>query len=218
MLKIGIIGDHNLFRTGLRLFVESLGSFRVVLDAENHEKFFAGLGEGEVDLLLFHIKITDTANVMAYMSYRAKFPWIKVLIISQLEDRYGWERALELRADGVIAKDSEPEVLLEALHNIENKGFYAHESAEEYTRPESLKGDSFFASMEAAFYFTNREIEIIKLACMQLSSLEIGARLFISDRTVEKHRKRIMEKTGSKNFIGVIIFALKANAFSLKDL
>jgi DNA-binding CsgD family transcriptional regulator len=64
---------------------------------------------------------------------------------------------------------------------------------------------------------TDREIEIIKMACVELSSKEIADRLCISARTVENHRKRIMEKTRTKNFIGVVLYALKINAIALED-
>ncbi|MBC8884038.1 helix-turn-helix transcriptional regulator [Flavobacterium piscinae] len=65
---------------------------------------------------------------------------------------------------------------------------------------------------------TTREIEIILMACKELSSIEIGDKLCISTRTVEKHRKRIMEKTESKNFIGVVLYALKTNAIHLDNI
>ena len=63
-----------------------------------------------------------------------------------------------------------------------------------------------------------RELDVIKLACREHSSSEIAEKLFISVRTVETHRKRIMEKTQSKNFIGVVLFILKQGLIAVEEL
>ena len=73
-------------------------------------------------------------------------------------------------------------------------------------------------SLSSEISFTSREIEIIKMIAQEMSSKDIGDALFISNRTVEKHRIKIMEKTSAKNFIGVVLFALRANLIQLNEL
>ena len=63
-----------------------------------------------------------------------------------------------------------------------------------------------------------RELDVIKLACREFSSSEIAEKLFLSVRTVEAHRKRIMEKTQSKNFIGVVLFILRQGLIGMDEL
>ena len=74
------------------------------------------------------------------------------------------------------------------------------------------------ADVFANSVLTPREVEIIKLAAREMSNVDIGKRLFISDRTVETHRRHIIDKLQAKNFIGVIVNALRKNIISLSDL
>jgi DNA-binding CsgD family transcriptional regulator len=78
------------------------------------------------------------------------------------------------------------------------------------------KMDSRHLNLDACL--TTREIEIIKMVASEMNSKEIGEALFISNRTVEQHRKRIMDKTSSKNFIGVVLYALRTNLIELPEV
>ena len=147
-------------------------------------------------------------------------PEIKILIISQLASKEVVHQIMECGANGFFTKNSPPEQLEHAIKSVMDKDYYFDLELSTVLREALLwqmdSGDE--VRVEEKIVLTAREIEVIKLASMQLSSAQIGDLLCISDRTVEKHRKRIMEKTGSKNFIGVILYALKTNAILLSEI
>ena len=147
-------------------------------------------------------------------------PDVKILIVSQLTTKEAVHKIMDCGANGFFTKNSPPELLEQAIKGIMNKDYYFDMELAAVVREAILwekKVQSNF-NFTQKINLTGREVEIILMACKEMSSIEIGDKLCISTRTVEKHRKRIMEKTESKNFIGVVLYALKCNAIYLEDI
>jgi DNA-binding NarL/FixJ family response regulator len=127
---------------------------------------------------------------------------------------------MECGANGFFTKNSPPELLEQAIRGVINNDYYFDMELASVVREAILwqKKVNISNSSTPKVLLSSREIEIILMACKEMSSFEIGDKLCISSRTVEKHRKRIMEKTDSKNFIGVVLFALKNNSIYLDEL
>jgi DNA-binding NarL/FixJ family response regulator len=125
---------------------------------------------------------------------------------------------MEIGANGYFTKNSSPDMLDQAIHNVLEKDYYFDISLSTVIREALLwKKKRVTFSDTPNVHLTPREIEIIQLASQEKCSKEIADLLNISTRTVEKHRKHIMDKTMSKNFIGVVLFALKRNFIKLDD-
>lgn len=144
---------------------------------------------------------------------------IKILIISQLTSKEVIHHVMECGADGFCSKNSSSEHLEIAIRKIMEHDYYFDNELGSVIRDAILwdknEGQSYYFTKSISL--TEREIDIIKMACAEYSSKEIANKLFISTRTVENHRKRIMEKTQAKNFIGVILYTLKINAINIED-
>jgi DNA-binding NarL/FixJ family response regulator len=144
---------------------------------------------------------------------------LKVVILSQLTSKEAVHQVMEIGANGYFTKNSSPDILEDAIRNVFDKDYYFDIALSTVIREALLwkrKRNTFFDT--PSVHLTTREIEIIQLATKEKCSKEIADLLNISTRTVEKHRKHIMEKTDSKNFIGVILYALKKDIISLDDL
>lgn len=220
MLRIGIVDDHQLFRKSLSLLVDSFDGTKVVLEAENGLQLFEMLEFIPLDLLLLDIQMPQMDGYETCQILRKKYPDIKVLIVSQLATRESIHKVMELGAHGFFSKNSNPEQLELAIMNIYEKDFYFGQELGTVLKEAILwqKNYKIDDHILSTAQISARELDVIKLACREYSSSEIAEKLFISVRTVETHRKRIMEKTQSKNFIGVVLFILKQGLITVEEL
>lgn len=181
---------------------------------------FLKFAETEViDVVLLDIQMPILDGYEVCKRLKLINPEPKILIISQLTSKEAIHQIMECGANGFFTKNSSPELLESAIRNVVERDYYFDVELGAVIREAILWEKKVHYNLDLTVHvsLTAREIEIIKMASLEMSSKEIGDKLCISTRTVEKHRKRIMEKTVSKNFIGVILYALKTNAISLND-
>ena len=219
MLQIGLVDDHRLFRKSLALLIDSIEGATVVLQAGNGKELLEQLESTPVDLVLLDIQMPEMDGFETCKQLRKQYPHVKILIISQLTTKESIHRVMELGANGFFSKDAEPEKLEKAIKDIRAKDYFFDDDLASVIREAILWEKRLPANLLASpVAITHREMEVIRLACQELSSAEIAEKLFINVRTVETHRKRIMEKTESKNFIGVVLFALRHGLLLMEEL
>lgn len=217
MLRIGLVDDHRLFRKSLALLVDTIEGAEVVLQAGNGKELFEQLESVSLDLVLLDIQMPEMDGYETCKLLRKNYPDIKILIISQLTTKESIHKVMELGANGFYSKDAEPEKLEKAIKSIKEKEYFFDEDLAVVIREAILWEKRLPTNrLTAPISISHREMEVIRLACKELTSDEIADRLCINVRTVETHRKRIMEKTNTKNFIGVILYVLR-NGLLLVD-
>ncbi|MFT3794875.1 response regulator [Flavobacterium sp.] len=219
MLRIAIADDHRLFRKGLAGLLNSFENVSVVLEAENGLKLLESMESIPIDLLITDLQMPQMDGFETCKTVRQLYPEVKILVVSQLTTKEAIYQIMQIGVHGYFSKDSNPDQLQEAVFSIRDKDFYFGQELGAVIREAILwekKNKNQSVKQEAAL--TKREIEVIQMACKEYSSLEIAEKLFINVRTVETHRKKIMEKTESKNFIGVVLYALKHNLVRMEDL
>lgn len=225
-MKVAIVDDHQLFRKSLAHLLNSFEGIEVVFQANNGKEFLDKIENFEIDLVLLDIQMPEMNGFETCKIVRNKYPSIFVLILSQLTTKESIHSVMELGAHGFFTKNSDPEQLQVAIRSIKENGYYFGSELGSVMREIILweKKNTVEEPAIKAIYeidedcLTTREVEIIKLICNGNSSKKISDVLNINIRTVETHRKHIMEKTKSKNFIGVVIFALKYQLISLNDI
>lgn len=219
MIRIALVDDHQLFRKSLSSLLDSSDDFEIIHDTDDGLHFVEYAQAENIDIVLLDIQMPILNGFEVCKRLKMMNPEIKILIISQLTSKEVIHHIMECGADGFCSKNSSPEHLEIAIRKIMEHDYYFDNELSSVIRDAILwdknerNSFDFFKSVS----LTEREIEIIKMACAELSSKEIADRLCISIRTVENHRMRIMEKTKTKNFIGVILYALKINAITLED-
>ncbi len=140
------------------------------------------------------------------------FPEMKILILSVHEDENFITRLIERGAHGYLVKDSNPQEVYDAIVSIHNKGSYINErtlKAIQHNMGKKIK------PRRMPVQITRREEEILQLVCQQYTAEEIGERLFISVKTVNGHRNNLLQKTGSRNVTGLVMYAIKNNIVQL---
>ena len=214
-IKIGLIEDQKLFREGIRSIINSEFGFEVVFESPDGFSVIDRLKETDV---IPHIMLVDLSlpskdghecngwHVLAELQQH--FPEIKSIILSANEDNYLISKMIEEGAQGYLVKDSDPEEVFKAMREVYLNGSYINKRALNAIQAK-LNGK---VAIPLGFdELTIREVEVLRLICEQMTSEEIGERLFISPKTVNGHRNNLLQKTGSKNVTGLVMYAVKHN-------
>lgn len=220
MIRIALVDDHQLFRKSLASLLESSIDFDIIYDTDNGLHFLEYVKAENIDVVLLDIQMPILNGFEVCKRLKMINPDIKILIISQLTSKEVIHYVMECGADGFCSKNSSPEHLEIAIRKIMEHDYYFDNELGSVIRDAILwdKNSNLYFDFSKSVTFTKREVEIIKMVCREMSTKQIANSLFISSRTVDNHKKNIMNKTQTKNFVGVILFALKINAISLEDL
>lgn len=220
MIKVAHIDDHTLLRKSLKLVVDSFEGMQVVCETESGDELLDYLNHNEVDILLLDIQMPGVDGYQICKIIKEKFPELKILTVSQLTTHEAVSKIMEYGAHGFFTKNAPPEQLETAIRSVMEKDYYFDMTLSAILK-EAIHWSERFDSTTpktTAVELTLKEIEIIKWATQGLSSKEIAEKMFISRNSVETHRKNIMNKTRCKNFLGVVIWALKHKIISLDEI
>ncbi len=217
MIKIALVDDHQLFRKSLAMTLTSFGGVEVVNDTDDGNQLLDFLEEKPVDIVLIDLQMPKMDGFELCSEIKTHFPNIKILIVSQLTTKEAIHKVMELGVNGFFTKNSPPEQLEQAIKSLLDKEYYFDIELSTVLREAYLWDKKYRAYKKPTgqVNLTPREIEILELSSLEMSSKEIADKLCISIRTVEAHRVNIMEKTSSKNFIGCIVYAIKNHHISI---
>lgn len=207
--KIGIADDHALFRKGLAALLDDFEGMEVVLEAENGEHLLERLKFAQPDLLLLDLDMPEMDGRTVLPIVREQFPDMRVLIVTMHDHEAMILQVMELGASGYLLKGMDPEELESAIQSVARTGFYLSDKVSRVMLQRVVGKTTFKQPIAEADQLTRREVEVMELVCRECTNAEIAERLFISPRTVEGHRQRIIQKIGAKNTIGMVIFAIK---------
>lgn len=215
-INLAIADDHKIFRNGLKAMLEDYPDFNLLIEASNGKELIGQLTTHTPDVILMDIKMPEMDGMQTTAYVNQHFKQIKILALSMHnEDKYIVDM-MKAGASGYLLKNAEPEEIIEAISTVYNKGFYFNEHLS-VTLIKQLVGPSSYndSSNQQSVDLNDREIEVLKLVCQEHSNQEIADKIFLSVRTVEGYRARLFEKTGSKNLVGLVIFAIKKGIISV---
>ena len=216
LINLAIVDDHKIFRNGLKATLEDCPDFKLLIEASNGKELIGLLATHKPDVILMDIKMPEMDGMQTTAYIHQHFKDIKVLALSMHnEDKYIVDM-MKAGASGYLLKNAEPEEIIDAIATVYNKGFYFNEHLS-VTLIKQLVGPGSHneAGMHPTVDLNDREIEILRLVCQECSNQEIADKIFLSVRTVEGYRARLFEKTGSKNLVGLVIFAIKRGIISV---
>ncbi|MEO3402576.1 response regulator transcription factor [Mucilaginibacter sp. CAU 1740] len=208
-IKLGIVDDHKIFRNGLKATLEECEDFEIILEASNGKELVGLLATKTPDVILMDIKMPEMDGIQTATHVHQHFKDIKILALSMFnEDKYIVDM-MKAGASGYLLKNAEPEEIIEAVSTVYSKGFYFNEHLSITLIKQLVGNDPSESAASNKTDLNEREIEVLKLVCQECSNQEIADKIFLSVRTVEGYRARLFEKTGSKNLVGLVIYAIK---------
>ncbi len=211
-IKILLADDHHMIRHGFKAFLES-EQFDIVAEAKNGKEALELLKEQEVNVLVTDIMMPEMDGIELCKTVSADYPQINILALTMMDESHNIKKMLNAGAKGYILKDCTQEELRQAIITVsEGKNYFSQEVTsiimEGLTAQPTPK-----KRLVAEIPLTKRELEILHLICKEQSNQEIAEQLFISPRTVEAHKRNILEKTGCKNSAGLVLYALERKLF-----
>jgi DNA-binding NarL/FixJ family response regulator len=212
-LKVIIVEDHSIFREGLKKVLEKINNVEVIGEAENGAIFLELLKKGIPDIVLMDIKMPVMGGIEATEKALQLYPNLKVIVLSMFgEEEYLYTLIMH-GISGFLLKNTSNVTLGRAIQMVSE--------GQQYFSPE-LNGKlakrlKQYSSQEIP-QFTPRETEVLQLLAKGFNTEEITAKLYISKRTVEGYRTKLLQKTDSNNTINLIIFALRNKLIILDEL
>ena len=204
--KVIIVDDHTLFRNGLRILLNTLDEYQVIGEASNGKQFLELLVKEVPDLVLLDINMPVMDGIEAATIAQKLYPELKIITLSMYGEEDYYYKMVNAGVKGFVLKNSDIKEVRTALDVVYDGGsFFSSELLQNLVN--SLKSSS--KSKESHTELSEREMEILILICQGLSNQEIGDKLFISKRTVDKHRANILEKSESKNTAQLVVYAIK---------
>ena len=185
--KIVVVDDHTLFRNGLRTLLDATEGFTVIGEASNGEEFLAMLPTIEPDVVLLDIEMPRMNGIVAAEEALKRYPGLKIITLSMYGDEDYYFKMVSFGVKGFILKNSEIKEVVTAIETV-------------------VDGGSYF-SQELLFNLVSN----LKSTPSSVPNSEIADSLFISKRTVDKHRSNILAKTGCKNTANLVVYAIKNN-------
>ena len=204
-IKIILTDDHQLFRNGLRILLDVFPEFEVVGEASNGEEFLQLIKNCEADVVLMDINMPVMDGVEATRRGLKLCPSLNVIALSMYGEEEYYYKMVDAGAKGFLLKDSDISEVKEAIITINKGGSYFSQELLYYViqKIKIRETESKMANL------SKREKEILFKICEGNSNQEIAESLFISKRTVDKHRANLLSKTNSKNTASLILFAIK---------
>ena len=202
--RIILVDDHSLFRNGLRGLLEHCAGCHVVGEAASGEEFLAMIDRVEADIVFMDFAMPGLDGAQTTERALARHPELRIITLSMFGEESYYSRMVEAGAKGFLLKDSDIGDVLEAVETVMEGGSYFSPQL-----LSSLTGRMRSREDAADDQLSSREREILVAVCRGLSNQEIADELFISKRTVDKHRANILEKTGCKNTASLVVYAIR---------
>lgn len=216
MIHILLVEDHAMVRAGLRALLERAGDIKIVGEAANGQEAIEMTKALKPNLLVMDIMMPRLNGIQAAEQIRLlKLP-VSILLLSMHSDEGLIHQAMQSGIKGFVLKTAVSEELLEAIHAVaQGKTFLSKSISsivmDRITRPQPRMTD------DPLYTLSPREKEIMQLVAEEHTSSEIGKILFISEKTVEKHRANLMDKLHVRNLAGLVRLAVKYGLID-KDL
>ena len=209
MYRIVLAEDHLLVREGIKKIIEDFADLEVVGEVSDGLQLLDFLKRLPVNMAILDISMPNLPGIEATKEIKKNFPAVKVLILTMHKKREYLNDALAAGADGYLLKEDAAKELLSAIQKIRQEEIYVSPllSAELVTLYAQTRRR--LPHLPAEETLTPREIEIIKLIAEGKSSKEIGALLFLSFRTIQNHRTKIMRKLKLKKNIDLVKYAIQ---------
>jgi DNA-binding NarL/FixJ family response regulator len=217
-IKLVIADDHEIYRSGLALMLSKENQLELAGQAWDGKELVELAGRIHPDIIITDIKMPRMDGIEATRVLLEQNPTQKIIALSMFDEENLIVEMLEAGAKGYLLKNADKQEILEAIRTVfqEDTYYCRHTSA----RLAAMIVKSRFEAKKKNpdVIFSEREREIVKLICQQCTAQEIGEQLFLSKRTVEGYRTKILEKMSAKNTAGIVIFALRNHLVAENDI
>ena len=209
MIRVLIAEDHLMVRAGIRALLEKAGDIHVLGEASNGQEAIEMTEALKPDVLIMDIMMPRMNGIQAAENIREMRLPTQILLLSMYSDEGFVHQALQCGVKGYVLKSSVSDELLWAVRAVASGKTYLSNPISEIVVESSIHPHTTLQDGDPLSALSPREKEILQLIAEEYTSAEIGKMLFISEKTVEKHRTKLMEKLNVRNLAGLVRLAVK---------
>ncbi|KMQ67813.1 response regulator [Chryseobacterium sp. FH2] len=218
-IKIALIDDEQLILEGVKMLLSTEKNISVNLTSNNGPDFLEKLKTVSSDdfpnIALVDVQMLPMNGFELVEILKEKYPDLKIIILSSHYKTSILGYMVKLGVSAFLPKNSDRKTFIDAITMVYKNGVFFtaedHQMLFSYMNSSSKKRSLFEMEDE----LSEREKDVVKLICQEFTNNEIAEKLFISPRTVESHRQRVLEKIGAKNTVGIVIYAIINNIYSI---
>lgn len=210
MIRIFLVDDHALVRSGLRAVLAAESDLTVVGEAGNGQELLDQLPTTPADVVLLDMNMPVLDGVATAARLREEFPDVRILVLSMLGDEHHIGQVLDAGAHGYVLKNADRGELVVGIQAVAaGKHFLCSELGLVMLRKVLTGAERANGSAAKSVGLSFREREVLQFIAEGLTNQEISDKLFTSRRTIETHRQNILEKTHTKNTASLIKYAMQ---------
>ena len=212
-IRIALVDDHALFRNGLKLLLDNIKNFKVVTESQNGKEFVDQLSpDNAPDVVLMDISMPMMNGIEATREAIRIAPQMKIIALSMFGEEDYYYEMINAGAKGFLLKNSDINDVTTAIEQVMmGNSYFSQEVLYNVIRKFQPHKEE---ELDTAL-LSKRELQVLQGICRGLSNQEIADTLFLSKRTVDKHRSNLLSKTNSKNTANLIMYAIKNKLISV---
>ncbi|MEH0156718.1 response regulator transcription factor [Limibacter armeniacum] len=206
--RIMLVDDHKVIRDGIRSYFDDDPNYVVVIEAGSGEEALRLLKQVQVDIVIIDINMEEMDGITCTKQIVDNYEHINVIALTMLNEPQVIKQMMDAGAHAFLLKDCGKKELISALDTVRNGDIYYSNTATHTIMSSIGKKRASQTNTSKDIPLTPREKEVLMLITNEFSNKEIADTLFISMRTVDAHKRNLLEKTGSKNIAGLVKYAL----------
>ena len=202
---VALVDDIQVFREGIKLRLTNMGDITEVLEADSGEFFLQLINHHQPDLVFMDISMEGMDGIEATKKALSKYPDLNIVALSMYGDENYYTGMINAGAKGFILKNSGIQDVQAAIKQVmAGNNYFSQEILSRL-----LKGIGKKKTPKKSDELSEREEEVLYHICKGLSNQEIADTLYLSKRTIDKHRENLLSKTASKNTAGLVMYAIR---------
>ncbi len=214
-IRIAIADDHKILRNGLISSLAMYADIRIDIEASEGDELLSKMKIHPVDVVLVDIKMPKMDGIEVVKHIRRTDEKVGIIILTMHDEDSFIIKLINSKANAYLVKNSDPEEIRLAIYSCISDGYYYNNLVKDVLARNIARKNNFLSSStNARNLFDERELEILELICREKTSAEIGKLMFLSTRTIDGIRSKLMEKTNTNNIAGLVIYCFRNNLFN----
>ncbi len=208
-ITVILVDDHKIFREGLKMLLSSINNVEVIGEASNGAQFLNMLDNALPDIVFMDINMKEMDGLEASELALKKFPDLKIIALTSFDDEEYFNRMTDLGVKGYLLKNTGKDDFEKAISKVKDGyNFYSDEIITKLTQKMAYLEKIRNSPKEKDILFTDEELKLIQFICEGLTNKQIADQMHLSSRTIEAHRAKLLDKTGTKNSVALAVYAI----------
>jgi two-component system response regulator NreC len=216
-IRVLIVDDHGIVRAGIKSLLETQPDIEVVAEASEGREALEKVRQLRPDVVLMDIAMPGMNGLEATREIKREMPESSVLALTMQDNEEYFFPMLSAGASGYVLKEASSEELLTAVRAVYEGGAFLSPAVARAVLEDYLQGVATGSEKDSYSFLSDREKEVLKLAAEGKTNREMAEALFLSTKTIEKHRATMMHKLGLANRSELVRYAIKKGLIDLDE-